>query len=185
MPRGNHETEIKLPAADIASAKRMLYRAGFRVRKRRIFEDNTMFDTTAGALREAASALRLREVGGKSIVTFKGKPLEAKHKSREELEIDVSDASRMRLILERLGFRPVFRYQKYRTEYRQPTRSGTATLDETPIGVFMELEGLPAWIDRTARLLGFHEKDYIKASYGRLYLDWCKVNRRKPSDMIW
>jgi adenylate cyclase class 2 len=185
MPRGSHETEIKLRADDVASAKRMLHRAGFRVRKRRVFEDNTMFDTAAQSLRERASALRLREVGGKAIVTFKGKPLESKHKSREELEVDVSDAARARLILERLGFRPVFRYQKYRTEYRQPTRSGTATLDETPIGVFMELEGQPAWIDRTATLLGFQERDYIKASYGRLYLEWCKKRRRKPGDMVW
>lgn len=185
MPRKSHEIEIKLPAQDAASAKRLLYRAGFRVRKRRVFEDNTMFDTAARSLREAASALRLREVGGKSIVTFKGKPLEAKHKSREELEIDVSDPSCTRLILERLGFRPIFRYQKYRTEYRQPTKSGTATLDETPIGIFMELEGQPAWIDRTARLLGFNEADYIKASYGRLYLEWCEKNRCQPGDMLW
>ena len=185
MPRGSHETEIKLRADDVAAARRMLYRLGFRVHKRRVFEDNTMFDTAARSLREAASALRLREVGGKAIVTFKGKPLESKHKSREELEIDVSDPARTRLILERLGFRPIFRYQKYRTEYRQPARSGTATLDETPIGVFMELEGQPAWIDRTARLLGFREKDYINSSYGRLYLEWCEKHRRKPGDMVW
>jgi adenylate cyclase, class 2 len=185
MPRGNHETEIKLPVADVASAKRMLYRVGFRVHKRRIFEDNTMFDTAARSLRQSASALRLRVAGGKAIVTFKGKPLVSKHKSREELEIDVSDAATARLILERLGFRAVFRYQKYRTEYRQPARSGTATLDETLIGVFVELEGQPAWIDRTARLLGFREKDYIKSSYGRLYLEWCKKNRCKPGDMVW
>jgi adenylate cyclase class 2 len=185
MTRGSHETEIKLPAQDVASAKRMLYGAGFRVHKRRVFEDNTMFDTAGRSLREASSALRLRETAGKAIVTFKGKPLVSKHKSREELEMEVSDPAIARLILERLGYRPIFRYQKYRTEYRQPARAGTATLDETLIGVFMELEGRPSWIDRTARLLGFREKDYINSSYGRLYLDWCKKNRRKPGDMVW
>jgi adenylate cyclase class 2 len=185
VSRGSHETEIKLPVRDVASAKRMLYRAGFRVHKRRLFEDNTVFDTPGQALRGAASLLRLREAGGKAIVTFKGRPIESKHKSREELEIEVSDAATARLIAERLGFRAVFRYQKYRTEYKQPSRSGTATLDETPIGVYLELEGQPGWIDRTARQLGFAEKDYITSSYGRLYLDWRRNNRQKPGDMVW
>jgi adenylate cyclase class 2 len=185
MARGSHETEIKLPAGDVASAKRLLYRAGFRVHKRRLFEDNTVFDTPELALRGAASLLRLREAGGKAIVTFKGRPVESKHKSREELEIEVSHAKTARRIVERLGFRQVFRYQKYRTEYKQPSRSGTATLDETPIGVYLELEGQPAWIDRTARQLGFGEKDYITGSYGRLYLEWCEQNRCKTGDMVW
>jgi adenylate cyclase, class 2 len=185
VSRGSHETEIKLPVRDVASAKRMLYRAGFRVHKRRLFEDNTVFDTPGQALRGAASLLRLREAGGKAIVTFKGRPIESKHKSREELEIEVSHAGTLRLIVERLGFRQVFRYQKYRTEYKQPSRSGTATLDETPIGTYLELEGQPAWIDRTARRMGFEEKDYLTASYGRLYHQWCEKNRRKPGDMVW
>jgi len=185
MSRGNHETEIKLPAGDIESAKRLLYGAGFRVHKRRLFEDNTIFDTPEQSLRGAASLLRLREAGGKAILTFKGRPVESKHKSREELEIEVSSAAAARAIIERIGFRPAFRYQKYRTEYKQASRPGTATLDETPIGVYLELEGQPAWIDRTARKLGFTEQDYIKASYGRLYLEWRGKNRRKPADMVW
>ena len=79
-------------------------------------------------------------------------------------------------IVERLGYRRVFRYEKYRTEFHQPRRAGVAMLDETPVGVFLELEGTPHWIDRTARRLGFQESDYITASYGRVYLDWCAAN---------
>ena len=60
----------------------------------------------------------------------------------------------------------MFRYEKYRTEFRQPRRAGVAMLDETPVGVYLELEGTPHWIDRTARRLGFQESDYITASYG-------------------
>jgi adenylate cyclase class 2 len=169
----------------VDSAKRMLYRAGFRIHKRRLFEDNFVFDTPDGRLRSGAMLLRLREAGGKAIVTFKGRPIESKHKSREELETIVANGAAARLIIERLGFRQIFRYQKYRSEYKQPSRSGTATLDETPIGVYVELEGQPAWIDRTARILGFAERDYINRSYGGLYLDWCRQNRRKARDMVW
>src|SRR4051812_26767610 len=147
MAHGSHETEIKLPVADVATAKRTLNRAGFRVYKRRVFEDNTVFDTPRLTLRERGPLLRLREGGDKAIVTFKGRPIASKHKSREELEVEVSDAATMRAITERLGFQAVFRYQKYRTEYKQPSRAGVATLDETPIGVYLELEGEPPWID--------------------------------------
>jgi len=185
MSQGSHETEIKLPAADVASSRRVLYRAGFRVYKRRVFEDNTVFDTPGLKLRQGAMLLRLREVGGKAIVTFKGRPVAGKHKSREELEVEVSNAGTLRTIIERLGFRPVFQYQKYRTEYKKAGHAGVATLDETPIGIYLELEGQPGWIDRTARQLGYREKDYIVSSYARLYLDWCKKNRVKSTNMTW
>jgi len=185
MARGTQEVEVKLPVADVQSAKRMLYRAGFRVHKRRLFEDNTIFDRPDETLLKARSMLRLREAGGKAIVTVKGAPIESKHKVREELEVEVSHAGTTRLMFDRLGFRPVFRYQKYRTEYKQPSRSGTATLDETPIGVYMELEGLPAWIDRAARKMGYQEKDYITDSYGRLFRQWREKNLLDQPDMVW
>ena len=117
MTKQPHETEIKLAVADAASAKKLLYRAGFRVFKRRILEDNTMFDTADLKLRQAAMAFRVRDAGGSATLTFKGRPVPGKHKSREELEVKVSDAATMRTIASRLGFEPVFRYQKYRTEY--------------------------------------------------------------------
>jgi adenylate cyclase, class 2 len=179
-----HETEIKLAVADAPSAKKLLYRVGFRVYKRRIFEDNTMFDTADLKLRESGMAFRVRDAGGKATVTFKGKPVPGKHKSREELEVKVSDAATMRTIAGRLGFEQVFRYQKYRTEYKLAKGSGVATLDETPIGVYVELEGQPAWIDRLARRLGFTEQDYITRSYAGLYLEWREGHPKAPQDML-
>jgi adenylate cyclase class 2 len=86
-------------------------------------------------------------------------------------------------ILARLGFERMFRYEKYRTEFRRG-RTGVVTLDETPIGTYLELEGEPTWIDRTARLLGFTEADYITLSYGQLYLDRCARQGSKAGDMV-
>jgi len=57
-------------------------------------------------------------------------------------------------------------------------------LDETPIGNFLELEGSPTWIDRTARKLGFSVKDYISRSYGYLYLAYCRERRIRPKNMV-
>jgi adenylate cyclase, class 2 len=180
----NQEIEIKLALRDLEDGRRRLRAAGFRVSKRRIFEENTLFDTPGLRLRKAQTLVRVRQAGRDAKLTYKGRPVPSNYKSREELETRITSAETMAAILDRLGLRPVFRYQKHRTELRQPAGGGVATLDETPIGVYIELEGAPAWIDRMAKKLGYSETDYITASYGRLYLDWCKKNRLKPGDMV-
>jgi adenylate cyclase, class 2 len=184
MAHGDREIEIKLAVPDAASARRMLRKAGFRVYRRRVFESNTVFDTADRRLLNASSLVRVRQAGRRATLTYKGPPAVSRHKEREELELEISSARPVALILEKLGFEPVFRYEKFRTEYRRPGNSGIATLDETPVGFFMELEGSPRWIDRTARALGFAEAQYITSSYGTLYRDWCRRRRVKPRDMI-
>lgn len=87
-------------------------------------------------------------------------------------------------ILSRLGFEPVFRYEKYRTEYAPEERDGLATLDETPIGIFLELEGAPEWIDRKAAELGFTEAGYVTASYAGLYREYREEHPGSPEDMV-
>ena len=183
MARGSSEIEIKLKIPNAPHGRRLLRANGFRVSKRRVFEANTVFDTPGLALRKTRRLLRVRHVGRESILTYKGAPVPSKHKSREELELSLSDGRTFAVILDRLGYRPTFLYEKYRTTYRELQVSGEVTLDETPIGVFLELEGSPRWIDRTARRLGFTEDDYILDSYGRLYLEWCKVEGVQPANM--
>lgn len=184
MTHSPQEIEIKLAAPDPRTARRLLAKANFTVSRRRVFESNIIFDTAGLRLRRASTLLRVRQAGRLTTVTYKGRPAVAKYKSREELESQVTDRAAMHAIFERLGFRPVFRYEKYRTEFRQNGGAGLATLDETPVGVYLELEGPPNWIDRTARQLGFGEQDYITDSYARLYLNWCRTNRVKPSNMV-
>ena len=83
-----------------------------------------------------------------------------------------------------MGYRAVFRYEKYRTEYVKPRSEGKVLLDETPIGNFIEIEGSPRWIDRTARQLGYKTGDYITRSYGYLYLAYCRERRIRPKNML-
>jgi adenylate cyclase class 2 len=183
MSQATQETEIKLAVKDARSARRRLREAGFVVSRPRVFEVNTVLDTPELGLRASSRLLRIRQAGKVATVTFKGVPEIGKHKSREELELEISNAATMTSIMERLGYHRVFRYEKYRTEFRQPRRAGIAMLDETPLGVYLELEGTPHWIDLSARRLGFQESDYITASYGRVYLDWCAATGCKPGDM--
>ena len=184
MSSRGYETEIKLAMENALTARRLLSRAGFRVSSRRAFEANTVFDTEEGALRFSGRLLRVRESAGRVTITFKGPPKAGPHKSREELETEAGNAGACRAIFERLGFRPMFRYEKYRAEYRRRGVAGVATVDETPIGTFIELEGNARWIDRTAKELGFAPASYITASYGTLYLEWCARRGVKAGDMV-
>src|SRR5260370_16995898 len=143
--RSSHaETEIKLRVDQLASLKRRLVRLGFSVSKRRVLEINLVFDTPSGALRRELKLLRLRQAGSLGTITFKGPPAPSRYKSREEIESGLTDGAAMRLILERLGYAPVFRYEKYRTEYAQPRQAGRAILDPPPIPHFLHLKGSPA-----------------------------------------
>jgi len=181
-PNREVEIKLKLPSAD--EARQLLRKAGLRVSSRRVFEDNTVFDTPDLSLRRNGTLLRIREAGPVATLTYKGAAEPGRHKSREELEVSISNAKEAALILSRLGFLSVFRYQKFRTEYTAPRAGGVVTLDETPIGCFLEIEGAPRWIDRAARRLGFSEADYVTASYGRLYLDLRRRNADLPADMV-
>lgn len=182
--KSNHEVEIRLRVSNTTQARRALRRAGFRVRRRRVFESNVLFDTPEAALRRGGSLLRLRQAGREVLLTYKGPSEPGKHKMREELELELQEASVIEEILRRLGLEPAFRYEKYRTEYQRPGAPGIVTLDETPIGNFMELEGTPAWIDSTAGELGYRESDYITASYGRLYLEFAASRPDAPPEMV-
>src|SRR6185503_1561247 len=108
MSSGGHETEIKLAVRDARAARRLLRAAGFRVFKPRVFEGNTVFDTSGLELRQSGNLLRLREAGGVVTLTYKGIPQLSRHKTREELELTVSKAKPLAAILERLGFSPAF-----------------------------------------------------------------------------
>jgi adenylate cyclase class 2 len=178
------ETEIKLALDDPASAKRQLAKLGFSIAKRRVLEINTVFDTPDSLLLGDRKLLRLRQAGSRHTLTFKGPPVASRYKSREEIESVFADDKAMRLILERLGYQPVFRYEKYRTEFARPGQAGAVTLDETPIGDFLELEGSPRWIERTARALGRSPSEFITASYGTLYREHCQASGVTPGNMV-
>jgi adenylate cyclase, class 2 len=183
---GETETEVKIPVADESSIPSRFSHAGLTVSVPRLFESNTVYDTDDLSLEASGMLLRLRQVGEKGILTWKGPTSETgQHKNRAELETTVGSIETLSRILEQLGFKPVFRYEKYRTEFRRAGGpDGVVTFDETPIGTFLEIEGPGEWIDRMASELGFTPKDYVVESYGKLYLADCARRGVKPSHMV-
>lgn len=128
-----------------------------------------MLDGPDNPLYRRGCALRVRRDGDRAAVTFKGPVLQAAMKLREEIETPVERADVLLRILAAIGFEPRFRYQKYRTELSLP--GVIVAIDETPIGVFVELEGAEAGIADAAARLGRTPDDYVRASYRTLFLE--------------
>lgn len=179
----DREVEIKFQIDDIGALTTRLERAGFRLITPRTHELNTLYDRAGAKLRRRGALLRLREYGPKWTLTYKDKSnaKAGRHKSRREIETQLANGEAMGQILEAIGFKPSFRYEKFRSEWSDAT--GQVVTDETPIGSFGEIEGPPKWIDATARLLQISPKQYITVSYAELFLLWKRKSKSKAKDM--
>ena len=161
------EREIKLRFGSAQEARAAVLAIGAVPVGGRRFQDDALFDNEREELRERRCALRLRREEARSFVTFKGPVQPGPMKLREELETAVSDAGVLQRVLEHLGLRVWFRYQKYREEYALD--GVVVAVDETPIGTFVELEGTEAGITAAAAALGRTTADYILDSYCGLF----------------
>ena len=110
----------------------------------------------------------MRADGDRAYLTFKGPVSPGAVKAREEIETEAASASALLAICDALGFRPAFRYEKYREEFTCP--GVVIAVDDTPIGVFVEVEGDEAAIHTLAARLGFSPADFVTASYRALFM---------------
>lgn len=161
------ETEVKV-RVEASVARAALERAGATLAAPRVLEDNLLFDDARDSLRTGGGILRLRRRPGGGVLTYKGaRRVQGGLKTREEIETEVKDPDAVQLLLERLLFRPGFRYQKYRETWS--LLGQTVVVDETPIGDFVEIEGEAEGIHRAALALGFSRADYLTDSYVALF----------------
>jgi adenylate cyclase class 2 len=179
------ETEIKFRVDDPAALSRQLQAAGFHLDTPRSFESNVLYDTPGRSLRLKRELVRIRNYNGRWLLTHKRVPDsgigEDRHKHRVETETELSDGGALADVFASIGFVPVFRYEKWRTEWDDET--GHCVVDETPIGTFAELEGPPEWIDRIASELGISQQDQMTLSYGRLFEQWREQTGSSAEDL--
>lgn len=180
----NLEIEVKIRWTDTAdAARRLIESSGCALVESRTLESDTVFDRDTGELRRADQLLRLRRAGDQAIVTYKGPSRGGRYKTREEIEFNISDANTFAEVLDRLGYQPRFRYEKYRTKFSTAGEPGIVSIDETPIGVFLELEGEPDWIDRTSARMGLSSAEYLTRSYSSLYQEYLRTHTGAPQSM--
>jgi adenylate cyclase class 2 len=181
MPAGV-EREVKLRFESAAEARAAVLAMGAEpVRGRRLQED-CLLDTHTGMLRERRSALRVRMESGRAFLTFKGPVQPSIVKVREEIESVIGDGAVVLRILEQLGFQVWFRYEKYREEFA--IEDALVAIDETPVGIFVEIEGSDKGIEATARALGRQPSDYVVDSYRSLFVRHCEQRGLPPTDML-
>lgn len=162
------ETELKYLDVDLDAVRQTLHQAGgdFQVR---YFEENEVFDNEAGSLRRAGALLRLRR-GPQCLLTLKlpaGGP--AGLKSRDERETAVADVDAARAILDGLGYKVAFRYEKVRETWSLAGCS--VCLDHLPFGDCVELEGTPGAIRAAAERLGLAAGRSTDRDYHALHRD--------------
>jgi adenylate cyclase, class 2 len=181
---GPREIETKFRVLDRGRLEERLKALGARPGPRED-ETNVLYDD-AGRLRAEGCALRVRFVDGRGLLTFKGPPeVSGGIKSRIERESAVESPGAVASILEALGFSPSFRYEKRRTtwSFADPARP-LVVVDETPMGLFAEIEGPDPAVRALAAELGVAEGDFIAESYIALWLAARAKDPSLPEDMV-
>ena len=162
------EREVKLRYGSAEEARAMILAAGATPLHGRRLQEDALLDTEDEELRRRRCVLRIRTENGKSRLTFKGPVQPSIMKVREEVETLVGDGEVLRRVLEELGLHVWFRYEKFREEFSH--EDVVVAIDETPVGVFVEIEGSEAGITQMAQALGRTVDDFVLESYRGLFL---------------
>jgi len=163
------EIEVKFHVSDKQALLEKLHDIG-AVSKGKVHEYNLCFDDDQKHLTREKRLLRLRKAD-KTTLTVKNPPDDNKTKPGmsidfkvyEEIEVCVDDFDAMSSILRFLGFSPVQVYEKLRETFM--LKNTVLCLDELPYGMFLEIEGLPDAIVKTAERLGLAWNERICATY--------------------
>jgi adenylate cyclase, class 2 len=182
MPTTTLEREIKLRFDTVEEAREAVLAAGATPLLGRRLQEDSLLDTEDEALRRRRCVLRVRVENGKSRITFKGPVQPSVMKLREELETVVGDGQVLLHILEELGLHVWFRYEKYREEFSH--EDATVAVDETPVGVFVEIEGSESGIMTMAEAIGRAPADFVLDSYRGLFLKYRGAFGLTGTDMV-
>jgi adenylate cyclase class 2 len=176
------EREIKLRFDSISEARQAVIAAGALPLYGRRLQEDALLDTDDEQLRRKRCVLRVRIENGKSRLTYKGPVQPSIMKVREELETVVADGELLLRVFGELGLHIWFRYEKYREEFSH--EDVIIAIDETPVGVFVELEGSEQGIAQMTVALGRAPADYIVDSYRSLFLQHRDEYGLSGSDMV-
>jgi len=176
------EREIKLRFDSAAEAREAVLAAGAMPLYGRRLQEDALLDTDDEQLRRQRCVLRVRMENGKSRLTWKGPVQPSTMKVREERETVVGDGEVLLRVFADLGLHVWFRYEKYREEFSH--EDVIVAIDETPVGVFVEIEGTETGIAQMTAALGRTADDYLVDSYRSLFLQYRERTGLTGSDMV-
>ena len=176
------EIEVKFPLLDRSAMLKKLHDIGGTRVYAETFEDNIVLDRR-GELKTKGALLRVRKFGKYSLVTYKGPmSIDGGIKSREEVQTGVESFELAIQLLDSLGFKPVFRYQKFREVWR--IKDVEVVLDRTPIGEYFEIEGPMDLIRTISGDLGMNMDLAIRQTYADLYRQARRTRSDLPENMV-
>ena len=172
------ESELKFRVtgpADHARLRATLRKQGAALAGR-YDEENIRFNGPGKSTRNTTLRLRVLNGGPRGVLTAKGPAkFDAGVKSREETEVDVSDAHATLDLLQQLGFRVGWSYPKKRSVWML---DGVAiTLDVLEFGWFVEVEGPAERLSAVASGLGLDPANALKDSYSVMAKKHMKAKR--------
>lgn len=174
------DRQIKFADADHGQLRERLRELEAECQGSPILEDNWIFDRD-GAMETAGSNLRLRVDRRGARLSFQGPAsFDGPVKICSEHETGVDEIDETRAILESLGYHVIRRYQKYREQWQ--LGSIAISLDHTPIGDFVELEG--DGCERVARRCGLDPEQAEGRNYLQLYACYLEAHPDAPADMV-
>jgi adenylate cyclase class 2 len=176
------EREIKLEFSSAEEARAAVLATGATPLLGRRLQEDSLLDTADEDLRRRRCVLRVRVENGKSRLTFKGPVEPSAMKLREEVETVVGDGEVVLRVLHELGLHVWFRYEKYREEFSH--EDVIVAIDETPVGVFVEIEGSEQGIAAMTEALGRSPDDFITDSYRGLFLQRRDARGLGSTDML-
>jgi adenylate cyclase class 2 len=178
----HEEIEVKFIIDDVQAMRQRIIALGARRLSPRIHEDNLSFDAPDQRLRRQGCLLRLRR-DRRAVLTYK-EPVaddDPAFKVRREFEVEVGDFDLTAAILHKLGWAPVFRYEKYRETFGY--QGAEILLDETPCGAFVEIEASRDAIRTIATQLDLDFEKRLTASYGEIFEAVCAAYGLHCRDM--
>ena len=176
------EREVKLRFDSVDDARTAVRDTGATPLRCRRLQEDALLDDHADTLKQRRCVLRVRVESGKSLLTFKGPVQPSPMKLREEIETVIGDGETMLRCLEALGYVVWFRYQKYREEFA--LGDVVIAIDETPVGVFVEIEGGEQGILEVTRALGRGPEDFVLDSYRCLFMEHRRAHGKPDTDML-
>jgi adenylate cyclase class 2 len=168
------EIEVKILEIDPVEVVKKIKDLGAKKVEAGIVE-SVAFDFPDGRLVKEGSVLRLRKIGGTSLLTFKQKISTDGYKIMEETETSIGDYEKAARVFSALGMKAYALWQKYRATYK--IGNTKFELDKFPgIPWFIEIEApTKEEVKKGAEALGFSMED---AFTGYIF------NRYKMGDTI-
>jgi len=148
MP-GVFEVEIKFPAGDHLDEVLSWLKEQGAVAAEPVEQADQYFNHPVRDFSETDEALRIRSAGDRNWITWKGPKIDARTKTRREIELPVGDGSQtagqLAELLEILGFQAVATVRKSRQPYvleRAGRRFEIVVDNVEGVGCFLEIEAL-------------------------------------------